>query len=359
MTDILKDLLDEYELKRLTAQRKADKFKDELDIKYPELAKINEEIAQKGISISKEILRENDPKLINKLQNDIENLKEKKQNFLKKQGITSDDLKPHYECLKCSDTGYINQKGYNVMCPCLKQKLINISYNKSNIAHLDKGDFSTFNACFFSDKVDKEKYLSPLSPRQNIEKIYTDCQNFIKDFNLPETKSLFFMGKTGLGKTFFSNCIAKEILKKGKIVLYQTSSILLDTIVNYKFSKNNTSGYNSSSYGNSKYGAYNNSNYSPEENDFIKNVYDCDLLIIDDLGTESINSVKSTELFNIINTRILTNKKTIISTNLTLRNIQDRYDERITSRIIGYYLIRRFFGDDIRLELAKMQKRKD
>ena len=135
------------------------------------------------------------------------------------------------------------------------------------------------------------------------------------------------------GKTFMSNCIAYELLKKGKTVLYQTAPVLLESIIDYKFNKNK--------------------NYNNNSNDNIyKSVLEADLLIIDDLGTESLNSMKLSELFNIINTRILNqnNKitKTIISTNLNINEIFNNYEERIGSRIAGYYDIYCFFGDDLR-----------
>ena len=128
-----------------------------------------------------------------------------------------------------------------------------------------------------------------------------------------------------------SNCIANELLKKGKTVLYQTSPVLLESVIDYKMSKNKSSLDN----------IYN-------------SVLNCDLLIIDDLGTESLNSMKLSELFTILNTRILNlnNKitKTIISTNLDINDIFRIYEERIGSRIIGYYDIYRFFGEDLRFK---------
>lgn len=126
-----------------------------------------------------------------------------------------------------------------------------------------------------------------------------------------------------------SNCIAKELLKKGKTVLYQTAPVLLESVIDYKMSKQK--------------------NYS--EN-ILKSVLESDLLIIDDLGTESLNSMKLSELFNIINTRILNLNqkitKTIISTNLNIQDIFRNYEERIGSRIAGFYDIYCFFGDDLR-----------
>ena len=134
------------------------------------------------------------------------------------------------------------------------------------------------------------------------------------------------------GKTFMTNCIANELLKKGKTVLYQTAPMLLENVINYKMSKNKENLTN-----------------------FYKSILESDLLIIDDLGTESLNSMKLSELFTILNTRLLNlnNKvtKTIISTNLSIKDIFNFYEERIGSRIAGYYDIYYFFGDDLRFKL--------
>jgi len=140
-------------------------------------------------------------------------------------------------------------------------------------------------------------------------------------------KKIFFLQVLlGLGKTFLSNCIANELLKQGKTVLYQTAPNMLDSIIDYRFNKSSSS-----------FSLYD-------------NLLNVDLLIIDDLGTENINSMKFTELFNIINTRLLNeNTKTIISTNLSVQELFINYDERIISRIRGYYKICPFFGDDIRV----------
>ena len=215
------------------------------------------------------------------------------------------------------------------MCSCLKQKLLDIEYNKSNIFNLDKENFNNFNFNLYSDEINKEKYNSNISPRENIKIIKNLAEQFIKDFENPNSKYLFFSGNTGLVKTFISNCIANEVLKSGKTVLYQTAPVMLDSIIDYRFGKKNSQ-------------------------NICDSIYSVDLLIIDDLGTETINSMKFTELFNIINTRLLNNSnnvtKTIISTNLNMKNLYETYDERIVSRFVGYYNICRFFGEDIRFK---------
>ena len=175
------------------------------------------------------------------------------------------------------------------------------------------------------------KYKFNISPRTNILNIKKKCIEFIENFDDPKQKNLLFVGNTGLGKTFMTNCIAAEILKKGKTVLYQTAPVLLESVINYKMSKQKDT-----------------------LDDICKSVLEADLLIIDDLGTESLNSMKLSELFTILNTRILNlNHKmtrTIISTNLNINDIFKNYEERIGSRIAGYYDIYYFFGEDIRFK---------
>ena len=213
------------------------------------------------------------------------------------------------------------------MCNCLKQKIYDIEYNKSNMNNLKTQNFENFNLNFYSNEVNKEKYQSDISPRENIKLILKACNNFIENFDDINEKNLLFCGKTGLGKTFLSSCIANELIKKEKTILYQTASVMLDTIINYRFGKEDV---------------------SKDIYDYLLNV---DLLIIDDLGTEGINNIKLIELFNIINSRLLNfNKsaKTIISTNLSLQDLLRTYDERIISRIIGNYNSFYFFGEDIR-----------
>ena len=244
--------------------------------------------------------------------------------------LPDDYILPHYECSLCNDTGYITNPDYSTsMCSCLKQKIFDIEYNKSNISNLKTQNFDKFSDILYSDEINEEKYKMNISPRENIKKIKEICFGFINNFDDVEEKNLLFTGNTGLGKTFLSSCIANELIKKNKNVLYQTAPIMLDTIIDYRFNKGNID----------------------------KNTYDnllnVDLLIIDDLGTECMNNMKFTELFNIINSRLLNQvkiTKTIISTNLSLRNLYDTYDERIVSRIIGNYNLCYFFGDDIRLK---------
>jgi len=325
----LKSLLKDYERNRENAIYEADLRKQNLYKSNPELEQIDRILSTEAIRISKLLLVSNDSNLLDELNIKINNLKKQKSAILKSLNIDEEYFKPNFNCSICQDTGYITKNNVTYMCNCLKQKLFDIEFNKCNISNLKNDNFEHFNSTYYSNDVDEVKYNSKLSPRQNIEKIKELCMLFIDNFDNINEKNLLFTGNTGLGKSFLSSCIANELLKKGKTVLYQTAPVMLDTIVDYRFGK-----------------------LKSDEN-ICDNIFNVDLLIIDDLGTESMNSVKFTELFNIINTRLLNSNKatkTIISTNLSLQNLFANYDERIISRIVGNYNICYFFGDDIRFK---------
>ena len=305
----LKALLIEYEKKRINAENIAQKEKEKLYAEFPELANIDKKLSSLAFTSMRELAKNNDKKIIDDLNFNIENLKKQKESILNSIGEKAKKIIPNYECKKCNDTGYIFNGSSTEMCSCLKQKLYNIEYNKSNIYNLENQNFSNFNLNFYSDEINSAKYNSNISPRENIKLIKNICESFINNFD---------------------NINTKNLLKKEKTVLYQTSSVMLDTIISYRFGKPNV---------------------SKDVYDYLQNV---DLLIIDDLGTEGINNMKLVELFNILNSRLLNpNKKTIISTNLSLQNLFSTYDERIVSRLVGNYDICYFFGDDIRFILKK------
>ena len=326
-TAILKSLLIIYENKRNKKVEEAEMRKQKLYADYPRFEEIDTALSSLSISASKNLINSNNFEYLDNLRKEIEKLKKEKHDLLISVTNNENYLKPIYDCKICNDTGYITDNYNTQMCNCLKQKLFDLEYNKANTLSLENHKFENFLSTVYSDKVDKDKYGSDISPRQNIEKIKQIAKNFITNFDDVNQKNLLFTGNTGLGKTFISGCIANELIKKGKNVLYQTAPVMLDTIIDYRFGKTDGSIYNS--------------------------LLDVDLLVIDDLGTECMNNMKFSELFNVINTRLLNQNrkvtKTIISTNLNIQNLFKNYDERIVSRLIGNYDICRFFGDDIRL----------
>ena len=324
---ILNDLLKQYEKTRLNNMHDLENRKKELYLSNPKLQKIDEKLSSLSINTAKSILQNNSPESLSTLKENISNLKQEKEKLLKSLGLSLEYLEPFYNCKLCKDTGYILNNGKTSMCSCLKQKIYNIEYNQKNENIIKNQNFDNFNANLFSNEVNEKKYNSKISPRENITDIKNAAINFINNFDDENTKNLIFSGGTGLGKTFLSNCIINSLLENGKTVMYQTSPVMLDNLISDLFAKPDKQVGISSS------------------------LLSVDLLVIDDLGTETLNSMKFTELYKIINTRLLSNKtKTIISTNLDLRGIFQTYDERLASRFVGYYDIYRFFGDDIRLK---------
>ena len=328
LDNTLKELLTEYQIKREKAiadsENKKRNFYDENSI----IKDLDFEINSLSVKLAKAKLNNEDDSVIKKISDSISRVKQKKDNELKKINFNEIEFIPTFECKICNDTGYVSNGLKSEMCSCLKQRLFDAEYNKLNVYNIKNISFDDFSLNKYSNTVNEEKYHSNLSPRENIKQIRKIVQSFIDNFDNPEEKNLLFVGTTGLGKTFLSSCIANELYKKGKTVLYQTAPIMLDNVINYHMSKDS---------------AYSN---------LLEHLLTVDLLIIDDLGTESLNSLKFSDLYTIINSRLLNqnNKitKTIISTNFELDKLSQIYGERIFSRFAGSYNICRFFGDDIR-----------
>ena len=324
--DTYKRIEREYERKRNLANRKYMELKESIYSSTPRLREIDVTIAKLGIRSAKLSISSdtNKAELIRSIRSQIEQLKKEKEAILAQLEV---ELKPQYSCDICQDTGFYTQDGTMHMCSCFKQELINESYSKSNLYQLKEESFHKINLELFSNTPSPEKYHNALSPRENMEKIIQFSKSFIENFNQPSQKNLLFTGTPGVGKTFLSSCIANEIINKNYTVLYQTSSLLLNSIFDYKFSKGEAS------------------------KELYDSIFNVNLLVIDDLGTENLTAAKFEELFTIINARLITPyTKTIISTNLSLEELAKTYDHRIISRIMGNYIILRFFGDDIRLK---------
>lgn len=331
---VKKEIIKEYELKRILANKNVENKINEVKNKLPELKVLKD----KQNMLSVELLKAS--MISNKVDKEVKELNIKVKineiNFkidtlLKEKGYSTSYFKPQYECEKCSDTGYVN----NVECICFKQKLLDTTFKQYNMNKLNEENFNTFTDKYYSDEI-KESYKSKKTPKENINNIFNISKKFCDNLESDKELNLLFVGNTGLGKTFLSNSIAYEVIKNGYTAIYQTSSNLMDLIIKYKFAFNKTK----------------------EQDDTYNRLLESDLLIIDDLGTETINNMKFTELFNILNTRILNNKKMIISTNLSLEKLYELYDERIVSRLIGDFRICRFYGEDIRLKKKMSNKNK-
>ena len=321
------ELMDMYEKIRTDENRKLMKRREEIKNKYPEILELDTTIQKLCLNLSMAALRGiTDQNELNNIKEEITDLRAKKYEMLVSHGYNPDYLNLHYNCPKCKDTGFIGIE----KCSCFKSKLIKLYYKDSDLEEAVKtNNFKNFNINLYPNhKLNDERY----TPRKNIE----DILEYITGEYLPNFKNsntnLLFYGNSGTGKTFLSWCIAKELLDKGFLVVYKTSDDLLRALKDIKFNN---------------------------DTDLENLLINCDLLIIDDLGSEQITDFSSTELFTLINKKILKNKKMLISTNLSLPLISKRYSERISSRIIGEFKLFKFFAEDIRIQLnLKRQKKK-
>ncbi|EFI41661.1 MULTISPECIES: ATP-binding protein [Peptoniphilus] len=322
MREIFRKIEREYEIKRDENQKALNLRKEEVYLKIPEIKKIDECIVNLSIEATKRQIKNPSVDELEKINEDIYALRGEKERFLLKNGYEADYLDLHYSCEECKDTGYL-QGG--IRCNCLKARLSNDLYNISNISYmLRKENFDTFDLNIFSDEIYEEEGISP---RENMRMIYKCSMEFLKTFKEKNDYNMLFYGATGQGKTFMLNCIAKYLLDRNVNVIYQTAFNMLDVIEDRKFRRNEL---NSMKY---------------------DMLFDSELLIIDDLGIEMVNSFSASEIFNIVNARMISGKKTLISTNLSLKELSNTYTDRVFSRVFYKFKPLKFFGEDLRLKI--------
>lgn len=325
----IRNILLKYEQKRDQDELDLESRKKEIYIKIPEIQQIEDEVSKLGLKLAKAVLLNpsSREKIVNESKEKINQLKLRKDELLNMYGVPSDYLEIKYNCNYCKDKGFLPN---GEKCSCFKQEIINEAYKMSNLDRiLSNENFTNFNFDIFSP-VSSDN--SKISPRENMLDIFSICEKFVLDFEEDNGDNLLFYGSTGLGKTYMCNCIAKDLLDRGYVVIYQTSFRILEILQDYKFRRDPN-------------------NKLADEN--YKNLFDCDLLIIDDLGTELNNSFTSGEIFNIVNTRLISGKKIIISTNLTPSQLGKVYTQRTLSRILDKFRITKFIGNDLRWERYK------
>lgn len=281
---------------------------------YKEIAgyeELDASVSSVSVEYGKRMLS-GDEDALSDLKASLRTLSEKKKQLLVSAGLPADYLEPIYDCPDCKDTGYINGE----KCHCFKQQMISLLYEQSNIHEMLKTEnFSHLSYEYYSGEDLKA-----------FERAVNTCKSFIAGFD-KEYANLFFYGTVGCGKSFLSSCVAKELIETGHSVIYFSSIGLFDFLSRYSFDyKNKENLYNT-----------------------FEDLYNCDLVIIDDLGTEVTNNFVTSELFSCLNERHIRKKSTIISTNLSLGELRDRYSDRIFSRITSNYEVCRLSGQDIRM----------
>ena len=313
-----------YQNRQLHNRHAAQQRREEAYRRIPQLKQIQDSISSTSVEAARCKLKD-DMSGYHAAMHTLTLLKEEKETLLKEFGYTSDYFEPIYTCKHCQDTGYVQGE----KCACFKQATIDVVYSQSNIKNiLEKENFSNFSYKYYSNE--DINPVTGLSALDTAKRAVAECRHFIEDFD-NKPKNILIYGDTGVGKTFLSNCVAKELLEKGYSVIYFTAFQFFDILSKGVFQK---------------------------DADAItahQNIYDCDLLIIDDLGTEFANTFTSSQLFLCINERILRNRSTIISTNLNMSDLAEMYSERVPSRITSNYTVIKLFGDDIRILKRRMQ----
>lgn len=330
-------ILRKYDEKQLKNRRELQERENEIFSTIPAIRELEQELASNAVKATKQSLL-GYSNALEELKNQNQSLKEAKIALLTANGYPADYLTLKYNCPDCKDTGYITNDTWldeehillsKNKCHCFKQAVVDLLYTQSGIQNaIERENFSTFSYDYFS-----RTYIDQsigISAYDNAINAVSKCETFIKNFDQSH-ENLLIYGNTGVGKTFLTNCIAKELLSSAHIVIYLTAFQLFDILERRKFSKAEQ-------------------DYDLEEK--FQGILNCDLLIIDDLGTELSNSFINSQLYLVINERLLTKKSVIISTNLPLDDLSKHYSERIFSRIASNYIMVKMFGEDIRLKKA-------
>lgn len=315
-------ILRQYDMKQFKSRHDLEARKTALYNTLPALKELDDEMVTNSVQSARLAIM-GDEAAIERLKQANIDLSMRKMELLIEHGYPGDYLTPRYECSDCNDTGYVG----NEKCHCFKQAIVDLVYSQSNIkAVLEKENFSTYSLDYFS--ADDKDPVSGLTPYANAQRVLAAVNHFIDTFDTSYRNVLLY-GNTGVGKTFMANCIAKELLDRGHTIIYLTSFQLFNILEKQAFQKDEE---------------------GQEAGNQLDYILDCDLLIIDDLGTELSNSFTNTKLFLVINERHLREKSTIISTNLPIESIKTTYSERIYSRITSDYMCLKLFGDDIRIK---------
>lgn len=322
-------IADEY--KELQKQRRehAESYDRYLYSKIPQIASIDTEISTLAVRNAKMVVegRFDVDTAFARMEAERESL-----NAHRRKLIAAADIEPYkplpFKCNICGDTGKVNGE----LCVCYKERvrkyMIASAKNISDFScNIDKDTFEAYSLEYYDRTVIPKIGISAFD---YMKSIVSKCVQYCRSFG-ENSENLFFTGEPGRGKTFMANCIANELLSSGHSVIYHSAYKMFQFLEDYKFGNVDRETY--------------------EDN--YRAIYDCDMLIIDDLGTEFITAYTCAVFFDVLNSRLLNNKKTLISTNLSMSDMANKYTERVGSRIEGEFVNFRFIGEDIRVMKRK------
>ena len=319
-------IMKDYEQTRDRNRHLTEQRRREVYTKLPEYGRLDESVGELSVAQAK-LLLNGDDEALTRLRLSLKDISRRKKELLVSAGYPADYLEPVYTCPDCKDTGYIEgDNGLRKKCHCFHQQELDILYEQSHIRDMIASEnFSSLSFEYYQGE-----------DLAHFRKCVDVCHNFVQNFK-QDYHNLFFYGTVGTGKSFLSGCIASELLQSGHSVIYFSASGLFDTLARYTF----------------------NAGAKEALSGFYEDIYSCDLLIIDDLGTEMTNTFVASQLFSCLNERHLRKNATIISTNLSLEELRDRYSDRVFSRITSHYDLCKLNGPDIRMCKKRMQNASD
>lgn len=317
---IMRRALQRFEEDRTQRENRLEERRQNIFRRQPRLRQIDSELRSTMSRIIARALRQGtDPRpAVEQLREENLGLQEEKRVLLAAMGLPEDALDAKPACALCGDTGYLG----GAVCRCLKQYYAQEQQKElSRMLDLGSQSFDTFSLEWYSDQIAAGQ---PRSARSHMEeRVYNSCAEFAHGFGR-HARNLLLFGAPGLGKTHLSAAIAREVSEKGFSVVYDTAAHIFERFEIQKFGREEDA-----------------------END-VERILNCDLLILDDLGTEMTTAFVQSALYQIINTRLMEKKSTIISTNLSPEKLEQRYTAQTVSRIEGEYQILPFVGEDIR-----------
>ena len=302
---------DEFAKKYQIARNVSESRREEVHAAVPEIARIDVKLSHTGLDIM-DVIRKggNTETAIAELERRNNALMDERRKLLVANGYPSDYTDVHYDCDKCADTGFVD----TVMCSCMKKALVKAGFESSGLgALIGTQRFDNFKYGYYGEDV-----------QARMKSSVTMLRDFAENFGTDTYENFLMIGTTGLGKTHLSTAVAEKIIERGFSVRYVSAVSMMRDFSN-------------------------SIRRSADDDTFDMSVYyDCDLLIIDDLGTEVANRLTQSYFYEIINERINKRKCTIINTNLKAGDLSEMYTERVASRILGEYTALYFSGVDIR-----------
>lgn len=325
---ILKQAEVELENLRKVKEKENEARKKQFYKKFVRAEEIDRQLSKTAINVARAVFQGADTKkLLVELKTKNLKLQDELKSLLRAAKLPDDYLEIKYKCNKCKDVGYLD----GIMCDCLRDLIKKITYDKLNkLSPLSLSTFETFDINYYPDRTSTDG----VNIRMHMENVFDFCKKYADKFKL-NSQNLFIQGATGLGKTHLSLAIANRVISCGHNVIYVSTPNIISRLEKEHF------------------------NYNFQEDETEKYLTECDLLILDDMGTEFQTSFSSSVVYNIINSRIMYKKPTIISTNLSIKEVQAAYSKRLVSRIMGNFKRLFFLGSDIRQLSYKKNKNND